>query len=103
MHSPAVIERRVFLRSEASFPVTVQQLPATASVGERPRSIHGQSRNISSGGICLLLDHACEVSSVLRCELFMLGSAIAIPTLAQVRRVEQEHDQFAVAIEFILR
>jgi len=103
MHLPAGIERRVFLRSETSFPVTVQPLPPVISQGERPRSVHGRSRNISSGGMCLLLDHACEVSSVLRCELFMLGSAIAIPTLAHVRRVEWEHGQFAVAIEFILQ
>ena len=102
MHLHAGIERRVFLRYDASFPVTVQELPPTIS-GDGLRSMHGLSRNICSGGMCLLLDHECEVSSVLKCELFMLGSAVAIPTLARVRRVHQEHKQFTAGVEFILR
>lgn len=103
MHLPGEIERRAFHRCEASFPVTVQELPSSISPSDRPRSLQGRSRNVSSGGMCLLLDHVCEVSSVLKCELFMLGTAVAIPTLAQVRRVQREYGEFTVAVEFILR
>jgi len=89
------------MRCEASFRVTAQQFPPSAVSGTA--SIRGESRNVSNSGICVLLDEPCQVSSLLRCELFLTGSAVSIPTLAYVRWIQNhQHADFLAGLEFLL-
>jgi hypothetical protein len=68
-----------------------------------PASIQSESRNVSSGGMCLLLDRACTLSSLLRCEIFLTGSSASIPTLGRVQWIQShERGKFVAGVEFLL-
>jgi hypothetical protein len=59
---------------------------------------------MSKGGLCLVLDRSCTQSSLLRCEIFLLDSPVAIPTLAQVRWIhEDSSNKFVTGVEFLLQ
>src|SRR5260370_29807848 len=95
-------ERRRCSRFGISFRVTAQEFCSTLS-GIHPTSIHGQSRNVSTNGMCLMLDRACTVSSLLRCDVFLRGSPASIPTLARVHWIQNpQPGEFVAGVEFLL-
>lgn len=60
-------------------------------------------RNISNAGMCLLLDRACAVSALLRCDVFFPGSPASVPTLARVRWIQNHsHEECVAGVEFLL-
>lgn len=65
--------------------------------------MRSQVRNLSNTGMCLLLDRACTVSSLLRCDVFFPGSPASIPTLARVRWIQNHcYEECVAGVEFLL-
>jgi len=80
-----------------------QEVPTSALASSEPISHQGQTRNISSGGMCLLLDRACTPSSILRCEVSLPESSATIPTLGRVQWIKNhDHSKFLAGMEFLL-
>jgi hypothetical protein len=96
-------ERRRYSRYEASLEIVIRELSPPGTPDPLPVSIHSETRDISNGGLCVLLDQECHVSSVLKCGIFIAGSAVAIPTLAHVRWMQRnERGKFATGLAFLL-
>ena len=94
-------ERRRSPRTPASFRVVVQEFPTSAISGAT--GIEGEIRNLSRSGMCLLLDKACNVSALLRCEVLLSNSCGSIPTLAYVRWSRNHADSnYLAGMEFLL-
>jgi hypothetical protein len=74
------------------------------AISQEPAAIiRGEAQNISQGGLCLLLDRGCTVSSLLKCDIFFPGFSAAIPTLAYVRWVRgNSPDKFLVGVQFLI-
>ena len=97
------IERRRCQRYEVSFNISVQEVLAFANHGGLSVIVRSKIRNISNAGMCLLLDRACNVSSLLRCDVFFPGSPASIPTLARVRWIQNHsHEECVAGVEFLL-
>ena len=64
-------------------------------------SIHSGTRDISTHGLCAQLDQACPDSALVRCEIHVPGCPVAIPTLAQVRWVQNGQGMFVAGLEFL--
>ena len=94
-------DRRACLRYDDFFQVTIQPIPSSA---EPPINIfHGQSRNVSERGMCVLLDEACQVSSLLKCRIMLPGSSASIPTLGRVRWIRNcDDEKLLTGVEFLL-
>jgi hypothetical protein len=94
-------ERRRGSRSAISLPVAVQAFPPS-SPGSAT-AVKGEIRNLSASGMCLLLDEACPVSSLLRCEVLLEGSSATVPTLGHVRWTHDAGDaKFTTGVEFLI-
>ncbi len=102
MPSSAESERRGCSRCAVSFEVIVQEFPPSTFSGGQPASIQGESRNISKSGMCLLLDQACAVSSILKCEVCYPSSSATIPTLARVLWIQNHRSKLVTGVEFLL-
>ena len=97
------IERRRCQRFEVSVNVTAQEVPSSTKHGGLPLNIQSQILNLSNTGMCLLLDRACTVSSILRCNVLFPGSPASIPTLARVRWIKNHtHEECVAGLEFLL-
>jgi hypothetical protein len=96
-------ERRQYARYPANFLVSFQE---PSSPGISPAGapiIRGDLQNISRGGFCLASNHACKESSFLRCEFFIPGFSVGVPTLAQVRWIRQNApEEFLAGLQFLL-
>lgn len=103
MSASQEVERRNHLRQEASLQLVVQELAPPAIGPPTAAAIRGETRNISSGGLCALLDQACRDSALLRCEILVAGGSVAIPTLAYVRWVQSNHRRCLAGLEFLVR
>jgi len=96
-------ERRCHPRYQASLVIALQELSPPGIPDPSAVSVHSETRNISNGGLCVLLEQECHRSSLLKCEISVAGSAVAIPTLAQVRWMqENERGEFATGLAFLL-
>src|SRR6266568_2725562 len=95
-------ERRACVRCDTSVRVTVQPLPPSTSA--TPLAvIHGSTQNFSSCGMCVLLNEPCEISSLLRCEVFLTDSSPSVPTLGYVRWTQSCDDSKSLTgVEFLL-
>src|SRR5215472_6851053 len=103
MKSSQECEQRRCARCTASLVVSAHEIPPDAAATQKP-TIHGRTRNISKGGLCLVLDRSCQESSLLRCEIFLPDSPVAIPTLAQVRWIDEDSSkEFVIGVEFLLQ
>ncbi|MBW8065702.1 MAG: PilZ domain-containing protein [Nitrospira sp.] len=85
------------------------QYQTSVPIGEQ-QAITGQSKglsvNVSSGGMCLLIDHAPELQSVMRVHVPMLEMKAQTPTLAEVRWVRRlpfnRDGLYYVGLKFLL-
>ena len=68
------------------------------------RDLLGAVSNISAGGLCLLTDDEPEVSSAVRCEIFVPQVPTGIPTLLQVRWVHKSDDgrTYRLGLQFLV-
>src|SRR5713226_7921213 len=97
-------ERRRHSRYQASLEIVIQELSPPGTPDPSAVSVHTETRNISNGGLCVLLDQGCHVSSLLKIEIFVAGSAVAIPTLAHVRWMQRdERGKFVTGLAFLLQ
>ena len=96
-------EQRQSLRYGASLELVIQELSSPGAPDPPAAPIRGKTRNISNGGLCVLLDQVSNASSLLKCEIFVPGCPVAIPTLARVRWIQNGHREFIAGLEFLLR
>ena len=102
MEPQGVSERRRTSRHKVFLQLVTKEISASGIADSSP-GIHGEARNISSGGLCVLLDQTCTASSLLQCEIFLVGSPAAIPTLMRVRWMQNGGQKSIVGLEFLLR
>ena len=71
---------------------------------EVERAAKGRIRNISAGGLCLLINRPAKESYVLRCELPLPGISASIPTLMQVRWSRQApgKHRYLIGLQFLI-
>jgi hypothetical protein len=71
---------------------------------EGHRVVRGHIRNISAGGLCLLINRPAKESYVLRCELPLPGIPASIPTLMQVRWSRQAPGKhcYLIGLQFLI-
>jgi len=97
-------ERRRYSRYQASLEIVIRELSPPGTPDPSAVSVHGETQNISNGGLCVLLDQECHVSSLLKCGIFVAGAAVAIPTLAYVRWMQRnERGKFVTGVAFLLQ
>jgi hypothetical protein len=97
-------ERRGSTRYPVSWTILAQELWSPSLPNPKPATIRGQARDVSSGGLCLQFDQFCEVSTLLKCEVFFPGSPAPVPTLAHVRWIrESEQENFVAGVQFLLQ
>jgi hypothetical protein len=101
MKPQMVSERRKTSRHQAFLQLVAIELSASGIAGSSP-SIRGAIRNISSGGLRILLEQTCAASSILKCEIFFDGCPAAIPTLGRARWIQNGGQKSVVGLEFLL-
>ncbi|HEX2714048.1 MAG TPA: PilZ domain-containing protein, partial [Candidatus Acidoferrales bacterium] len=96
-------ERRRFVRYSLASKLRGRDLLFRPS-REGQRVAQGQIRNISGGGLCLLINNRpAKESYVLRCELPLPGIPASIPTLMQVRWSRQTpgKHRYLIGLQFL--
>lgn len=78
-----------------------------SAVGRPRRSrgiIRGEIQNISSGGLCLLTSRPIKESCTIRGEIILPGIPVGVPSLMQVRWVEQaaKGSRYKVGLQFLI-
>src|SRR5579859_931225 len=101
MNAPPEGERRHSSRHEVFLQLVAEEFSPPGTSAFAPR-IHGETRNLSSSGLCVVLDHRCHDAALLLCEILVNGCPVAIPTLARVRWVQSNHQSFLAGCEFLL-
>ena len=68
------------------------------------QEVIGAVSNISAGGLCLLTGDEPELSSAVRCEIFVPQIPTGIPTLLQVRWVHESDDgrTYLLGLQFLI-
>ncbi|SRR5260370_34381747 len=94
-------ELRRSSRHEVFLQVLLQELPPPGIAPASAATIAGETRNISSHGLCAELDRACPDSALLRCEFQIAGCPVAIPTLVHVRWLQNGHGKCVAGLEFL--
>ena len=95
-------ERRRHSRYQASLEIVAQEVGPAGTPDPTATCMRGVTRNLSESGFCVLLDQACHVSSLLRCEISLAGYPVAVPTLAHVRWTQNGQRAFVAGVEFLL-
>ncbi len=111
-------ERRLYRRYPVLWELKGRVLKALEPSGETPlpgsQDIRGAVSNISGGGVCILTHDEPEassavhgevdVSSAVRCEIFVPHIPIGIPTLLQVRwtRKTGDGDAYQLGLQFLV-
>ena len=97
-------EARQYPRYAVHCTATAHVLSSSGLAREEEEAIDGEVQNISNGGFCLLLEKRCEASSLLRCEIVLPGFPVAIPTLAQVRWMQEAPEgNYVAGVQFLLQ
>jgi len=95
-------------RSERRYPVAWKlEGRGISFLGARQNQaevVQGQIQNINRGGLCLVTKGPIETSSVLRCEIFPNGLSVGIPTMMEVRWMQDssEGSGMRVGLRFLL-
>jgi len=97
-------ERRHSPRLPVDVEVRGSVLSPLEVVQENHVPLLGKAENIAKGGICVISAHAVPTNSLVRCELMLAGSSVGIPSLAQVRWVENsvETNGYRLGLQFLL-
>jgi len=87
MKKPVTEELRTAPRFHLQDPVRLHGsiLPVIAGAAGKSQVVDGHVQNISSGGLCLLVQKRLKVSELLVGEIAVPGTRASIPTLLQVR------------------
>jgi hypothetical protein len=64
--------------------------------------ISAEGRNLSDGGLCVILSEPVAPSSILRCNILWPGSSVSLPMLARVRWTQPlQETKFLTGIDFL--
>jgi hypothetical protein len=71
---------------------------------QRGLGVAGGVANVSTGGLCLLTNDRAAVAGAVRCEIFLPHIPVGIPTLLQVRWLEEDDDSqmFRLGLQFLI-
>jgi hypothetical protein len=98
-------ERRHHPRFRRSLALRWRPLPSLGVPPEEAKTaVLGRIENISQGGLCLLSKRSIPQSSLVRCEIAVPGTRVAVPTLTQVRwtrRASPNHG-YKIGLQFLL-
>jgi PilZ domain len=103
MSSSRERERRRYGRCAVALEVLVQEYPDAVPTNQPAGCILGHTRNISNGGLYVVWDQLYNPSSLLKCEIFLPGFSITIPTLVHVCWFQEEQGKSGNGLEFLLR
>ena len=80
-------------------------LPILVKPTGASRHVEGRIRNISSGGLCLLVENELKVSETLVAEIALPGTRASIPTLLQVRwlRKSPSGGRYRAGLHFVIQ
>lgn len=95
-------ERRQHARYITSLEVWGQALSPTGVADPSAPVIRGTMRNVGDGGLCVAWDGVLDPSPLLGCRIVVHGTPAAIPTLAQVRWMRQDHGGSVTGLSFLL-
>jgi hypothetical protein len=97
-------ERRQHLRSLQTGELSASQLSPIGSTKARKRIVHGQVKDISAGGICILTDQLLKESNLLQCDITFATLPAAIPALMEIQWIAEgeEEFKFAVGLRYLL-
>lgn len=96
-------ERRRCVRYPTSLEVVAQELSPSGTPNPSVAAIHGEARNISDGGLCVVFDQVHNPTALLRCGILVPGCSVGIPTLAHVRWIGSEKGKIVAGVEFLLQ
>jgi len=96
-------EKRRELRYPFSCDINAHELPSYGFSKARKTLIRGTVKDISSGGLSLLTDHAVKPSTVMRCEIRISDLPVSIPVLSQVRWIEKTPGnlKYRIGLQFL--
>jgi hypothetical protein len=69
-----------------------------------PSDVRGEISDIGGGGLCLVTSEKTEPSTAMRCEIFAPHVPVGIPTLLQVRWVQQNAGgrMYTLGLQFVV-
>ena len=104
MRPPTTRERRRHPRYPLAGELRARELPLLGSPKGHKGVIRGRVQNVSSGGFCVLTDHAMKVSDLVRCEVRLFKFPVQIPVVLQVRWIHKSSDgeRYKVGLQFFL-
>lgn len=97
------LEQRQWPRYAVRWEVSACELSALEFLAFPGGRLCGEIRNISAGGLCLMLDAASPLQSLLRCEISLPGIPPGIPTLVEVRWVQAVAQGYLAGVRFLFR
>ena len=96
--------QRRHLRVACSLELQGRKLAALGDLYKVEPLVRGQIENISRGGVCLLSSGPIPESSLVRCEIEVSQTGVAIPSLMQVRWAEKvsTNGEYRIGLQFLL-
>ena len=102
-------ERRLHRRYAVAWGLKGKMLSALEESGAaaaRPAApdIRGEISDIGSGGLCLVTTEKTEPAAAMRCEIFAPHVPVGIPTLLQVRWVQENPGgrMYTLGLQFVV-
>jgi hypothetical protein len=102
MSSPLNLGRRRHPRYLSNLELLAEEISSFERSSEAGTEIFARIRNISSGGLCFSCSNPFELHSLLRCEIFLPGYSVAIPTLTHTRWIGNDLHTLVVGVQFLL-
>lgn len=100
----AIEDKRHSVRAPCSIGLRISTLSRFAVLEEPSVSLQGVTENVGNGGVCLVANRPLPLNSVLRCELNVSDTPMGIPTLMQVRWLQQVDgtNNYKLGLQFLL-
>ena len=101
-------ERRLYRRYPVAWGLKGKLLAAIEADGEIPGraagDIRGEISDIGGGGLCLVTSEKTEPAMALRCEIFAPHVPVGIPTLLQVKWVQENAAgrMYTLGLQFVV-
>ncbi len=91
-------ERRQDLRFAHFGAFSADQLSPLGPTKAHERTVRGQVKDISAGGICVLTDQLLKQSNLLRCDITFAKLPTAIPALMEIQWISERDEAFKYVV-----
>ncbi len=97
-------ERRQDLRFAQPGDLSASQLSSLGPTMAHKKTVRGQIKDVSAGGICMLTDQLLTESNLFQCDITFTKLSAAIPALMEIQWIAKGDEEFkyAVGLRYLL-